>query len=422
MPENRFFTASTILLALLISACSADRGMSPDELDDFAARYTEAWNSGDPNAVASFYAESGSLQVNNADPAVGRDAVAEVAKGFFDDFPDMRVEMRELEIGDELVRYHWRFTGTNTGPGGTGAPVDVVGYEQWTMSEDGFIAQSLGFFDAEDYQAQLNRPRPLTPESSNADVVAHMLQHEKNQTQTSALAENFPDLSRERAYDIQKLRLEQTASDENPHVGWKLGWTRLADPNEPLDPIVGHYLASRVFEAGQPLSTRHFTNGTANAEPEIVFYLGKDLPGPTHTRAEVIDAIEGVGIAMEFVNWRAMEPRTREHAIADNGIAAGVVLADRRYDVRDLNFTQIEGAVTVNSAETSTGRTTSIMGKDPIEGLVWAANELLKYGMHLKAGQFVVSGTVCPPLPVSAGDTANIAFTGMGSLTVQFSE
>ena len=44
----------------------------------------------------------------------------------------------------------------------------------------------------------------------------------------------------------------------------------------------------------------------------------------------IVDAIEGVGVAMEFVNWRAEEPRTREHAIADNGIAVGVVLADRR--------------------------------------------------------------------------------------------
>ena len=140
------------------------------------------------------------------------------------------------------------------------------------------------------------------------------------------------------------------------------------------------------------------------------------------TREDVIEAIESVGIAMEFVNWRAMEPNTRAHAIADNGIAAGVVLAERRYNVSDLDFTRIEGSVTVNSAESSTGKATSIMGVDPIEGLLWAANELPKYGMHLKAGQFIVSGTVCPPLPVSAGDSASIAFTGMGSLNATFIE
>ncbi|MGI9260550.1 MAG: ester cyclase, partial [Woeseiaceae bacterium] len=399
-----------LMLAAVVGACSG--GMSEDDINNHATQYTAAWNSGDPGSVSMFFSENGSLKVNDAAPAVGREAITDVANGFMTAFPDMALEMLELRISDESVQYHWRFTGTNTGPGGTGAPVDFSGYEEWTFGEDNLVMQSLGHFDNDEYLAQVNKPRTLSPGSSDTDIVAHMLQHEKNQTQTDALSVNFPDLSRERAYAIQQHRLEQTSSAENAHVGWKLGWTRMTNFGEEMDPIMGHYLQSRVHQTGTPVSTRGFTEGTASAEPEIVFYLKKDLPGPTVTRDELLDAIEGVGIAMEFVNWRALEPRTREHAIADNGIAAGVILGQRRYDVRELDFSQIEGSVTVNSAETSIGRTTSIMGKDPVEGLLWAANELPKYGMHLKAGQFVVSGTVCPPLPVSAGDTANIAFTG----------
>lgn len=413
--------SAILFLATAIGACS-DGGMTPEEINDHAARYTAAWNSGDPVAVSMFFSENGSLQVNNSAPAAGRAAIAGVARDFMTAFPDMQLQMRELKIADDSVQYHWRFIGTNNGPGGTGAAVDFNGYEEWTFGEDRLVARSLGHFDELEYQAQLNAPRPLTPDSGDADIVAHMLQHEKNQTRTDALAINFPDLPRERAYAIQRLRLEQTASDSDPLVGWKLGWTRLAEPNGVLDPIVGHYLKSRVHTPGEPVSTRNFTEGTASAEPEIVFYLNKDLPGPTVTRDEVIDAIDTVGIAMEFVAWRTTEASTREHAIVDNGIAAGVVLAERRFNVGDLDFSQLEGSVTVNSAETSTGRATSIMGKDPIEGLVWAANELPKYGMYLKAGQFVVSGTVTPPLPVTAGDSATVAFTRMGLLSASFVE
>jgi len=396
--------------------------MTQEEIAEHAAGYTAAWNSGDPAAVAMFFSENGSLRVNDTAPAVGRDAIAGVANGFMTAFPDMELKMLELKVTETGAEYHWQFIATNSGPGGLGAAVDFNGYEEWTFAEDNLITQSLGHFDSDDYQAQVNKPRPLSPESSDADIVAHMLQHERNQTQTDALAINFPQLTREHAYAIQGLRMDQTASASDPIAGWKLGWTRLADRSEPLDPIMGHYVQSRVFKTGEPVSTRHFTEGTASAEPEIVFYLSKDLAGPTVTRAEVIDAIEGVGIAMEFVNWRALEPRTREHAIADNGIASGVILAERRYDVRNLDFSAIDGSVTVNSAETSTGRSNSIMGKDPIEGLVWAANELPKYGMHLKAGQFIVSGTVTQPLPVSAGDRARIAFTGLGSVDALFIE
>jgi len=37
--------------------------------------------------------------------------------------------------------------------------------------------------------------------------------------------------------------------------------------------------------------------------------------------------------------------------------------------------------------------------------------------MHLKAGQFVVPGAVTAPLRVSAGDSAMVAFAGLGSLS-----
>ena len=34
------------------------------------------------------------------------------------------------------------------------------------------------------------------------------------------------------------------------------------------------------------------------------------------------------------------------------------------------------------------------MGRDPIQGVVWLANELLKYGYQLNAGDFVITGSV----------------------------
>jgi len=271
------------------------------------------------------------------------------------------------------------------------------------------------------FAQEATTPVSLTADSSNREIMQHLYQHEMSQTQTGALATHFPDMTRERAYAIQRGRLAEHSEDDQ-HLGWKLGWTRYTGPDEPLDPIMGHYMSQRVYAEGKPVSTRYFTAGSAAAEPEIVFYLKKDLRGPVVTRADVIDAIDSVGIAMEFVNWRVTEPRTREHAIADNGIAAGVVLGEQRFSVDDLDFSAIEGRVTVNGEETSSGKATSIMNEDPVAGIVWAANELPKWGMYLKAGQFIVSGTVCIPLPVSAGDSAEIEFTGMGSLQADFIE
>ena len=81
----------------------------------------------------------------------------------------------------------------------------------------------------------------LSPDSSNESIRDHMLHHETHGTQTGALAEHFPNLGRERAYAIQRNRLANSKKTDE-HVGWKLGWTRKAAADEPLDPIVGHYM------------------------------------------------------------------------------------------------------------------------------------------------------------------------------------
>jgi hypothetical protein len=61
---------------------------APAQLRDFAARYAAAWCSQDPTSVAGFYSPGGSLTVNNDVPAVGRNAIAEVAQSFMTAFPD----------------------------------------------------------------------------------------------------------------------------------------------------------------------------------------------------------------------------------------------------------------------------------------------------------------------------------------------
>ena len=108
-----------------------------------------------PAAVAAHYAPEGLLAINGEAPAVGRDALAAVAANFYEAFPDMQVFFRDLVVDGDRSGFHWTFTGTNTGPGGTGNAVRVDGLESWTIDEDGLIAASIGSYDAEEYARQL---------------------------------------------------------------------------------------------------------------------------------------------------------------------------------------------------------------------------------------------------------------------------
>jgi predicted ester cyclase len=125
------------------------------EMHDFATRYAKAWCSQEPQKVASFFAERGSLSINNGPPAIGRAAIANEAQGFMTAFPDMIVTFDNLETREEGVAFHWTLVGTNTGPGGTGNRVRIAGYELWKIDNDGLIAESKGHFDATDYERQI---------------------------------------------------------------------------------------------------------------------------------------------------------------------------------------------------------------------------------------------------------------------------
>jgi hypothetical protein len=126
------------------------------ELLEFARGYTDAWCSGEPVRVAEHYSPDGSLTINDGEPAIGREAITEAARGFMDGFPDLRVEMDDLKTGGESPEYHWTLTGTNAGPGGTGRAVRVSGFEQWTIGDDGLIFASLGFYDEADWDRQVD--------------------------------------------------------------------------------------------------------------------------------------------------------------------------------------------------------------------------------------------------------------------------
>ncbi|WP_242156977.1 ester cyclase [Aestuariivivens sediminis] len=125
------------------------------DLDIFARGYAQAWCSQRPNFVSSFFAEDGELVVNNGKPAIGTAAITHVAQGFMEAFPDMIVSLDSLTTNKAKTKFHWTLTGTNAGPNGTGNKVNINGFEEWTLNDDGLIQKSKGHFDEKEYKRQL---------------------------------------------------------------------------------------------------------------------------------------------------------------------------------------------------------------------------------------------------------------------------
>lgn len=152
-PNTTSVMAATLLIVM---ACnSRTTPMDQTRLTDMATRYAAAWSSRHPDSLAAFYAANGSLTVNAGAPSVGRAAITATAQDFMTAFPDMIVRMDSVSLDGDRAVFHWTWTGTNTGPGGTGKAVRISGYEEWTLGLDGLITESKGHYDEAEYQRQV---------------------------------------------------------------------------------------------------------------------------------------------------------------------------------------------------------------------------------------------------------------------------
>jgi len=118
------------------------------QIEQLAREYTEAWCSRDPGQVAAHYARGGTIAINGGEPA----PIEGVAESFVAAFPDIEVSMDDLVVMDDVVEYHWTFTGTSAE---TGKSVRIRGFEEWTIGADGRIAESRGHYDEVEYERQL---------------------------------------------------------------------------------------------------------------------------------------------------------------------------------------------------------------------------------------------------------------------------
>lgn len=72
-----------------------------------------------------------------------------------------------------------------------------------------------------------------------------------------------------------------------------------------------------------------------------------------------------------------------------------------------------------NGSVISTGAGAAALG-NPVNCVVWLANTLGHFGIPLKAGEVILSGSLVPLVPVKAGDYMRLSIGGIGNASVRF--
>lgn len=263
-------------------------------------------------------------------------------------------------------------------------------------------------------EAEVVKSKTKLMENQNNETIAkYLVQVRESSGASDELARNYPDLDRERAYQIQMAMLAEFEKKGETLVGWKMGGAKVND----YDPVFGFMLASDEVKSGQVMESAIYPNGSPLIEAEVGFVIGKDLKGPSITKEELLDAIVGVGGYSELISLRMQgvngEKATLPHFIADGLSHGGFIKPKKTFSLNDTDINDQLGYVFINDTEIAKG---SSKGHAFIDEILLLSNSLLKYGRYLKAGDIVITGSILTSPPAKKGDDVDIRFSNYETL------
>ena len=145
--------------------------MNESELREFGIQYEKAWRSLVPEEPFSYQAENCVASLNDGSPMISVEERLGRIVGLMEAFPDLLITMREIVEEERGTVFYWNLKGTNTGQEGTGNRIDIDGCEVWKLDNDNKITELEGYFDAEEYERQVNKDQ--TPSQSDSHKKAY---------------------------------------------------------------------------------------------------------------------------------------------------------------------------------------------------------------------------------------------------------
>jgi 2-oxopent-4-enoate/cis-2-oxohex-4-enoate hydratase len=156
------------------------------------------------------------------------------------------------------------------------------------------------------------------------------------------------------------------------------------------------------------------------AEGEIGFILRRDLNGPGISERDVLEATEKVVACFEIVDSRIRDWKIRiQDTIADNASSALFVLGGGGVRATDVDLLACRMVLEKNGKGAGEGVGAATMGS-PLAAVAWLANTLSGFGIPLRAGEVVLSGSLGPLVPVVRGDEMRLEIEGIGTASVRF--
>ena len=108
--------------------------------------------------------------------------------------------------------------------------------------------------------------------------------------------------------------------------------------------------------------------------------------------------------------------------MADNGSSAGAILGEKRTLLEENeDITNIPMTVHKNGEFLDEATSAAVLG-NPLQAVVWLANEVSTYGISIEPGMFVLSGALSKAVTFETGDKFEVDFGQLGKVSVNISK
>ncbi|MDE9542951.1 2-oxo-hepta-3-ene-1,7-dioic acid hydratase [Xenorhabdus bovienii] len=259
-----------------------------------------------------------------------------------------------------------------------------------------------------------------------SQVARRLHQAEKNRKQIRQISLDYPEITIEDAYAIQRAWVDLKIAEGRVLKGHKIGLTSRAMQvsSQIEEPDYGALLDDMFFQDGSDIPCERFI--VPRIEVELAFVLAKPLRGPNCTLFDVYNATDYIIPALELIDARChnIDPETQRprkvfDTISDNAANAGVIMGGRPIRPDELDLRWVSALLYRNGVIEESGVAAAVLNH-PANGVAWLANKLAPYGVQLEAGQIILGGSFTRPVPARKGDTFHVDYGAMGSISCHF--
>lgn len=257
-------------------------------------------------------------------------------------------------------------------------------------------------------------------EKTLSEAAQRLIIAARNRKPVDPLTETYPEITVEEAYRIQLITVEAWLAQGRKVVGKKIGITSPAiqEMLNVSEPDYGHLMDHMLINEGEGLATTRLLQ--PRVEGEIAFILERDLNGPGITPVDVIRATAGVTAALEIIDSRIRDWKIKiQDTVADNASSAAFVLGSKLAPLADIDLRYVGFVMTKNGRLAATAAGAAVLGS-PIQSVAWLANKMGEYGILLRAGETILSGSAVAAVPVEAGDSIHLVVDRIGDVSCFF--